>query len=330
MRLSKLMQKGSTLFVFFLGALFLSITSALAVADLNISVMDGTQTLGGSTISLTAPNGTVTERTDQDGDGKIAVVLGDPGTYRLTITTPDGSSRSTTFDAPRNGSVTVDYDRSAAQPPRVSVNDTTSPRRSANGDGGPFSFSLLGSYGQSKWDTRLFDGSNFINGNEENLIKWGVGPELRYDMPNIPLFLATRFFYHPRGRFDQPVNISSYLFEARERWKWQMLAGWYLFDNNGVMFSLMAGITLAKIQLRVQGNSNLFEDSEIQVAPTVGGQVEVPFTLGNARRMYWAFGFTLAFMNAFEIQQVVNLQNEQFRIDSDLQWDLFTGIRVPF
>ena len=329
MRLSKLMQSGFTFVFLFVGALFLSTNPAFAVADLNVNITSGTQALGGSSISLTFPDGTVVQRDDLDGDGKIGILLGDPGTYRLTITTPDGSSRSTTFDAPRSGSVTVDYDQAAATPPRVRVNDTspTSPVRTATG--GPFSLSLLGSYGMSKWDTRLFDGENFIDGESGDLKKWGIGPELRYDMPNIPLFLATRFFYHAKGRFSQPVLVAdNYLFEARERWKLQFLLGWYIFNNNGVAFSLMAGLTLAKIQLRVEAESNVFEGSEIQAAPTIGGQIEVPLNLPNFRQIFWVAGVTLAFMNSFEIDE--QSLNEQFRIDSDIQWDVFTGIRIPF
>ena len=129
MKFSKLMKWSFRFTFLVLGALFLNINPAFAVADLNINITSGAQPLGGSSVSLTFPDGSTIQRDDLDNDGKIGILLGDPGTYRLTITTPDGASRSTTFDAPASGSVTVDYDQAGATPPRVSVNDTSSPSR---------------------------------------------------------------------------------------------------------------------------------------------------------------------------------------------------------
>ena len=269
-------------------------------------------------------------------------MLGDPGTYRLTITTPDGASRSTTFDAPASGSVTIDYDQASATPPRVSVNDTSSPSRTARSSrddsGSPFSASILGSYGMSKWDLQN-NGFIPLEPNQLDLKKWGIGFGLRYEIPNSRLFVANRLFYHASGQVssDIPESASSFdIFTIEEKWKNQMLLGWTFFDSNGVRLNLLGGITLAKMNLEVVNVNGISpeldtfdQESELQVAPTLGLESEVPLSIGNMRQVFWIFGTTLALMNSLSISDEEE-ENELFRIDSDLQWDLHTGFRIRF
>lgn len=329
MKLPKLIHRGYTFFTAFVGAILLSISVAYAVADLNVSVTSGTQSLGGSSISLTYPNGTTVQRTDDDNDGKIALVLGDPGTYRLTITTPDGSSRTTTFNAPSSGNVTVNYDAASGSAPRVSVNDTSSAIRRADrqGPSSPVSASILGNYGMSDWDTQILDsnGDELFNGDDGKLKKWGIGFGLRYTFGNYPLFVENRFYYHARGRFNDYVNVNSYNFFLRERWKNQMLLGWHFRNTDDLKLTALAGISFAKVDLEVF-NGVQMRDSEIQVAPTFGLEAEVPISRSN--NLWWLFGSTATIMNSFAIEE--QSENEIFRVDNDLQWDLYTGFRLDF
>lgn len=326
MKILNFMHRGSTLAVLFVGALLLNIQPAHAVADLSLTVTDAGQPLGGATISLTFPDGSTQTARDDNNDGVIAMTLGSPGRYRMTITTADGRSDSTSFTAPSDGSVTVGYDASTGFA-RVSVNDTSARASSTNGPSSQFSGSILSSYGMSKWSTQIDNGGLIFDGNDGDLKKWGIGAELRYDFPNIPLFLSERFYYHPKGSFKDPIMVASnYDFNVRERWKNQMLLGWYAVDNNGFLFSLMAGITLAKIQLQVDTGSNVFEGSELQVAPTVGAGIEVPLNIPNMDNTYWMLGATFALMNGFSLEE----NDEVFAVDSNLQWDIYTGFRVRF
>jgi len=255
--------------VLFAGALFFNITAANAVADLNISVTESGQPLGGATVSLTFPDGSSQTVEDDDDDGRIALVLRNPGRYRLTITTPDGRSSSTSFNAPSDGSVTVDYN-AATGSPRVSVNDT-SPKTAGRADS-PWSGGLYGTFGFSDWNSQFFDGDDWFDGNDGNMRKWGIGAELRYSFPKSDFFLSNRFFYHAKGRFQQPVEIwSGYDLDLRERWRNQMLLGWSLKNTDRMMFNLLAGITFAKMNMHIlNGSSNWLDKSEVQVAPTFG------------------------------------------------------------
>ena len=330
MGISPILKWAPLFLVLFVGALILTTNPASAVADLNVNVTSGTQTLGGATVSLTFPDGSTVERTDDDDDGAIAIVLRDPGRYSMTITTPDGQSRTTSFNAPSSGSVTVNYDAASTAAPRVSVNDTSSatPRSSGRAPSSQFSGSIFGNYGTSSWDTQILDsnGSELFNGEDGKMRKWGIGFGLRYTFGNYPIFVENRFYYHARGRFRDPIDVSSYNFFARERWKNQMLFGWHIRDGDDFKLSALAGISLAKVQLEVLGSSTDLNNSEVQVAPVFGFEGEIPIRRNT--NIWWVFGSTATIMNGFSIEE--QSQNEIFRIDNDLQWDIHTGLRVPF
>lgn len=313
-----------------LAALLVDAGPAHAVADLNVTVSSQGQPVGGATIRLSFPDGSSVERSDGDGDGQIGVFLRDPGTYRMTITTPDGEMRTTTFTAPESGTVTVTYD-TATGTPVVSVNDTSASRVAGRTDDlheKPISFGVFGSYGQSKWETSADDGSELFPGTETRIKKWGLGFALRYYIPALPLFIANRFFWHARDHAEQPGFISDFEseLEVTEKWKNQMLFGWHFYQQQRVMLTLLAGVTLARMQMVLNPNlsGDLLHAREHMVAPTFGGEAE--FLLHRAMRLYLVMGFTVALMKSFQLDE----NNTLFRADSDLQWDVHTGFRVPF
>lgn len=313
-----------------LAALLLETGPAFAVADLNVTVTSQGQPVGGATIHLSFPDGSSVERGDADGDGRIGVFLRDPGTYRMTITTPDGQMRTTTFTAPESGTVTVNYD-TATGAPVVSVNDTSATKLAGRSDDlheRPISFGVFGSYGQSKWDTAAGDGSELFPGTETKVKKWGLGFALRYYLPNLPLFIANRFFWHARDRADQPGFISEFEsdLEVTEKWKNQMLFGWHFHRQQRVMLTLLAGVTLARMQMVLNPAQfgDQFRTRDHMVAPTFGGEAEV--LVHRAMRLYLVMGFTVALMKSFQLDK----NNTLFRADSDVQWDVHTGFRVPF
>ena len=317
-----------SLVILAVGMLFLNTGTANAVADLNISVNDGGQSLGGATVTLTFPDGKTETYTDDDDDGRIGIVLQDPGRYRMTITTSDGRSSSTSFTAPSSGGVMVDYDVSAGSP-RVTVNDTSRPSRTAS----PWSWGLYGTLGFSNWRGMEDSGSGFSEGNDGNLTKYGFGGDLRYAMPNVPLFLAASFFYHA-GKTDR-FQAGSFDLEIRERWRTQFMLGWMFYSNDSLSLALLAGITLARIRMDILSGSSLqASEKKIQVNPTFGA--EMAWRLQNARNMFFVIGMTATIMNS--ITHEVGSSNgdsnggsEQFiRADGKVQWDTYMGFRFPF
>lgn len=302
-----------------------------AVANLDIAVTDQGQPVKGSTVSLTFPDGTSVTREDDDNDGRIGLVLTDPGTYRLTITTPDGKSSSTTFEAPRDGKVSVTYDRAGGSP-RVSVHDSS--RAAGPGEGNdfaanPFSLGFYGSYGQSGWDPTLDDGSDIFEGDETSVHKAGLGFELRYYIvASAAVFIANRFFYHVRDHGNEPGFISETdaLIELKERWKDQMLVGWHFVNHPNVLLTLMAGITLARMQLFVFPflASEEFNERKLMVAPTLGAEAE--FLVSETARLWFVLGFTVAFMNSIHLAALSDI----YQAEGGVQWDFHSGFRVVF
>ncbi len=305
----------------FVGALFLNTGTANAVADLNISVNDGGQTLGGATVSLTFPDGSTQTYTDDDNDGRIGIVLNDPGRYRMTITTKDGVARSTSFNAPANGGVMVDYDVSAGSP-RVTVNDSSGTSRSAS----PWSWGLYGTLGFTNWQGQEDSGSGFQDGNKENMTKYGFGGGLRYEMPNFPMFLAANFFYHA-GKSDRiRSGSSSFDLIMRERWRAQFLAGWVFHSTDNLSLALIAGITLARLRMDLfQSSSFQNREKKITVNPTFGA--EASWRLQNARDMFFVIGMTATIMSAITHDTG---SSQMIRADGKVQWDTYMGFRMPF
>jgi len=304
---------------------------ALAVADLDITVTDQGQPVRGATVSLTFPDGSTVTREDDDHDGRIALRLGDPGSYRLTVTTPDGQSSSTTFTAPRDGSVTVALDRPGGSP-RVEVREIS--RTGGAGEGtnfaeNPFSLGLYGSYGQSGWEPLLDDGSDIFEGDDTNIHKAGIGFELRYYIAaSYALFVTNRFFFHVRDHGDQPGFISETdaIIELREQWKNQILLGWHFVNRPSVLLTLMAGITLARMQLFVFPflASEAFDARKLMVAPMIGAEAE--FLISRASRIWFVLGFTVAFMNSIHLEALGDL----YRAEGGVQWDFHSGFRAAF
>lgn len=309
--------------VFLAGALLFNISAANAVADLNVAVTDGGQSLGGATAVLTLPDGSSQTVKDDDNDGRFAFVLRSPGRYLLTITTADGRSTSTSFKAPSDGSVSVSYDAAAGKP-RVSVNDTSS----RAGSGSDWSWGLYGSFGWSDWNSQFFDGEDWFNGDDGKMRKFGIGGELRYNIPNSDFFLTDRFFYHAKGKYKDPVQIwSSYDVFMKERWRNQMMLGWSIRNREDMNFNLLAGFTLAKMNLEVMdGGSEWLHNSEVQFAPTFGAEAE--WAVNSANTMFFVLGMTATIMNSVSVE--VPGFDEVFRVDNDLQWDMHSGLRIPF
>lgn len=306
------------------GLTFLNTGTAFAVADLNVTVTDSGSSYGGATLDLTMPDGTTQTYRDDDNDGRFAIVLGSSGRYRMTIRTADGRTSSTSFRAPSDGTVTVDYDASAGSP-SVRVSDNSS----RGGSSSPWSFNLLGTFGLTDWEGQFDDGSSVSNGQTENLRKYGVGAGFRYQMPNYPLFLMTNFFYHAKSRSPNQFQAGSSGFdiEMRERWKWQFLLGWTFMTRPKFAWALMIGVTLARVQMNIfSGSSLLQEEKEIQAAPTFG--TEMQFALNRANSLFFVLGATAAIMNS--ISHNISGTNEFIRADNDLQWDTYAGIRIPF
>ncbi len=176
-------------------------------------------------------------------------------------------------------------------------------------------------------------GSGVSDGNKETLVKYGFGGGLRYQMPNFPLFLASRFFYQG-GKTDR-FQADGFDLEMRERWKAQFLVGWTVYSNDSLAFALLAGITLARIRMDIlSGGSLQASEKEIQVNPTFGA--ELAWRLQNARNMYFVLGMTAAIMNSITHQVGSsnggsNGSSDQFiRADGKVQWDTYAGIRVAF
>lgn len=307
------------------GMTFFNTSTAHAVADVSISVNDSGQSLGGATVSITSlSTGTTETYNDDDDDGRIGFILRGSGRHRITITTADGRSSSTTFDAPEDGAVTIDYDVSRGSP-RVSVNDTSSRSGTV---GSPWSVNLLFTAGFGDWQGQFDNGGSFSEGETENIRKYGAGLGLRYQMPNYPLFLMTNFFYHGRGRTSKPFQSSGgFDLEIRERWKWQMMAGWTFYSTETFAWSIMAGITLARIRMNIlSGGSLQADESEVQVAPTFGSELQ--WSLNQARSVFLVVGMTAAIMNS--ISHNISGTNQFLRADNDLQWDSYIGLRIPF
>lgn len=301
------------------GLLFLNTGAANAVADLNISVNDSGTTLGGATVSLTFPDGSTETYTDDDDDGRIGIVLQNPGRYRMTITTKDGQSRSTSFNAPSSGGVMVDYDVSAGSP-RVTVNDSSGSSSSAS----PWSWGFYGALGFTNWQGQEDTGSGFQDGQKENMTKYGVGGGLQYEMPNFPLFLAANFFYHA-GKSDR-FQTGSYELIMRERWKVQFMLGWMFYNNDNLSLALLAGITLARLRMDIS-QSLVFQNREkkVTVNPTFGG--ELAWRLQNARNMFFVLGMTATIMNSITHDTG---SSQMIRADGKVQFDSYAGFRVKF
>lgn len=310
-----------SLVILTVGLLFLNTGAANAVADLNISVNDSGTSLGGATVSLTFPDGSTETYTDDDDDGRIGIVLRNPGRYRMTITTKDGRSRSTSFNAPADGGVMVDYDVSAGSP-RVTVNDASGRSRTAS----PWSWGFYGTVGFTNWQGQEDSGSGFQDGNKENMTKYGFGGGLRYEMPNFPLFLAANFFYHA-GKSDRiRSGSSSFDLIMRERWKTQFMLGWMLASNDTLTFALMAGITLARLRMDIfQSGSFQNREKKVTVNPTFGA--EMAWRLQNARNMFFVIGMTATIMNS--ITHNVG-SNQRLRADGKVQFDSYMGLRMAF
>ncbi len=324
MRKFKLLRWGSALLVLFAGALFFNITPAYAVADLNIEVTDQGQALGGATVSLTFPDGNTQTYTDNDNDGRFGIVLGSSGRYRMTITTADGRSGSTTFRAPSDGNVRVSYDASSGRPV-VDVRETSS--QSARSSS-PWSFNLLGTFGFTDWQGQFDDGSSVTEGETENMGKYGIGGGFRYQFPNYPLFLMSNFFYHAKSRSPNPFQSGdSFDLEMRERWKWQFLLGWTFIKRPDFAWALMVGVTLARVQMNILSGSSLIQqEKEVQAAPTFG--TELAFPINDARSVFFVLGATAAIMNS--ISHEISGSNQFLRADNDLQWDTYAGFRINF
>jgi len=214
----------------------------------------------------------------------------------------------------------------------ANANDDTSVTETSNGGSSPFSVSLLGSYGMSKWDLEGINISTPLD-----LKKLGIGFGLRYEFSNSPFFVANRFYYHPKGQAD-PFHFVTFIgtdtYRIEEKWKNQILLGWTFFENNGVRLNFLGGVTLAEINFEIenfvtspQPNSTFFENSEIQVAPTLGFDFEAPLTESTMGQIYWVAGGTFALMNSHSL---ANVLDEEFTIDSNLQWDIHTGFRIRF
>ncbi|HXV73883.1 MAG TPA: hypothetical protein VD713_04055 [Sphingomonadales bacterium] len=311
-------------------AILMNMSPAHAVASLDVAITDQGQPVRGSTISLTFPDGSTVTRTDDDNDGRIGLLLGDPGAYRLTVTTPDGQSSSTTFTASSDGSVMVALDQPGGTP-RVSVRDAG--RTTATGEPNdfaenPFGLGFYGNYGQSGWEPSVDDGSDVFPGDETKVKKAGIGFELRYYVAAATaLFIANRFFYHVKDHGDQPgfIDQTEALIELNERWKNQMLLGWHFLNRPNVLLTLMAGITLARMQLFVfPFLSDEFHTRKLMVAPTIGAEAE--FLVSRAARLWFVVGFTLAFMQTIQLEAL----NDIYRADGGLQWDLHSGLRLAF
>lgn len=307
------------------GVTFLNVGTANAVADVSVSVNDSGSNLGGATVSLTAPDGTTQTYRDDDNDGRIGFVLGNPGRYRMTITTADGRSTSTSFNAPEDGGVMVDYDVSRGSA-RVSVNDTGS-RSAGQGSDSPWSWGLYGAFGFTDWQGQFDNGGSINEGETGKLRKYGLGTGFRYDLPNYPLFLMSNFFYHFHNRSKERFQSgTSFDLEMRERWKWQFMLGWTFMQRPKVAWALMVGFTLARVQMNIfSGNSLIQHEAETQVTPTFG--TELMFPISGTDRLFFVLGATASIMNSISH----NISGDQFlRADNDLQWDTYAGLRVRF
>lgn len=309
--------------------ILMPVGTASAVANLDITVTDQGQPVKGSSISLTFPDGTTVTRQDDDNDGRIGLLLGDPGTYRLTVTTPDGKSSSTTFRGPRDGAVTVVYDGRGT--PRVTVQDTSRPAATGAANdfaADPFSLGIYGNYGQSGWDTSVDDGSDVFPGDDAKIIKAGIGFELRYYFAAATaLFIANRFYYHVKQRSNENgfINETDAEVELAERWKNQMLLGWHFLNRPDVLLTVMVGLQLARIQMFVSPFfSNLFDARKVMVSPLIGAEAE--FLLSRTARLWLVMGFTVAFMNSIQLEAF----NDIYRANGGVQWDFHTGLRVAF
>jgi hypothetical protein len=313
-----------------LALVFLTTGEAKAVANLDIAVTDQGQPVRGTTVSLTFPDGSTVTREDDDNDGRIGILLGDPGTYRLTITTPSGETSSTTFTAPKDGAVSVALDRPGGQP-RVNVRDTSHTASSGEPNdfaAHPFSLGIYGNYGQSKWDPSVDDGNDVFPGDPAKIVKAGIGFELRYYVAAAAaLFIANRFYYHVKQHGDQQgfINETDAPVEMAERWKNQMLLGWHFLNRPDVLLTFLVGIQLARVQFLVLPFfSNIFDARKVMVAPIVGAEAE--FLVSRAAHLWFVMGFTLAFMNTIQLEAF----NDIYRANGGVQWDFHSGFRVAF
>jgi len=316
----------TSLFLGFLavGLTFLGAGTAYAVADLNVAVTDSGTTYGGATLTLTSPDGTTQTYKDDDNDGRFGIILPSSGRYRMTITTADGRSSSTSFRAPSDGTVQVDYD-AAGGSPSVTVNDNGYRGASSS----PWSFNLLSTFGFTDWEGQYDNGGSVTHGQTENMRKDGVGGGFRYDMPNFPLFLMSNFFYHAKAHSANPFQSGSsgLDLEIRERWKWQFMLGWTFMHRPKFAWALMVGVTLARIQLNVLSSGSVIQhEQEIQAAPTFG--TELAFSINQADSLFFVLGATAAIMNS--ISHNISGTNQFLRADNDLQWDTYAGLRFRF
>jgi hypothetical protein len=289
--------------IFAVGMTFMNAGTAHAVADVSVAVSDGGSSLGGATISLTGPDGATQTYQDDDDDGLIGC-----------------------FNAPADGGVSIDYDVSRGSP-RVSVNDTGGRSRASSSS--PWSVDLLSGMGFGNWRGQFDNGSgSFNDGNKGKMRKYALGLGARYAFPNAPLFLASTFFYHAKGKTKEAFNDGgSFDLDLRERWRMSFMLGWMVAKSDSMTFAIMAGITLARMNMRILNSGSLqAEEKKLMAVPTFGA--EAAWRLGNTNNLFFVLGMTASIMN--NVTHVITGSNQFVRANGGTQFDVYSGIRIPF